>query len=209
MVSSVSNVTSVKMVQEEGAAFTHELAKAAKALTPEDRERLFGLSVTREGGRVIVDAGGGDDKVTVRQGADGSFIVKNEGSPLWVTIPPEGPDPVIGQNKGGNAYSIAPAATPPKVTVRAGDGDDVIQVDPSFEHDLVLEGGAGNDEITGGEGLDVISGGEGNDYIDGGGSVDRLEGGPGNDTYNSTWREDRSGNGDEIIDNEGFDRRLL
>jgi Ca2+-binding RTX toxin-like protein len=56
----------------------------------------------------------------------------------------------------------------------------------------VMEGGLGNDTITGGDqadylsggaGADVLNGGAGNDTLDGGAGLDKLAGGAGNDTY--------------------------
>ena len=48
---------------------------------------------------------------------------------------------------------------------------------------LWLEGGAGNDRITGGDGADTLSGGAGNDTLTGGLGADTLAGGSGNDSF--------------------------
>jgi Ca2+-binding RTX toxin-like protein len=45
----------------------------------------------------------------------------------------------------------------------------------------LLDGGAGNDEITGDLGNDVVRGGPGNDEVDGGAGPDSVEGGDGDD----------------------------
>jgi len=45
-----------------------------------------------------------------------------------------------------------------------------------------VEGGAGNDTITGDDGPNILAGGAGDDTIDGRGASDALDGGPGSDT---------------------------
>jgi RTX calcium-binding nonapeptide repeat (4 copies) len=46
-----------------------------------------------------------------------------------------------------------------------------------------IYGGAGNDHLTGGDGIDLIVGGDGNDQLEGGLSADLLFGGLGNDQF--------------------------
>ena len=47
----------------------------------------------------------------------------------------------------------------------------------------VVQGGAGNDSLTGTLGNDILDGGSGNDILDGGAGADRLIGGAGDDIY--------------------------
>gem|GEM_PF-1602278 len=72
-----------------------------------------------------------------------------------------------------------------------GSGDTVINL-ASFVGDVDIEGGAGNDILTGngsdndlmgGEGNDTLSGGAGVDDLDGGSGADNLNGGSGADEY--------------------------
>jgi len=49
---------------------------------------------------------------------------------------------------------------------------------------MVLDGGAGNDFLVGGAGLDVLTGGSGNDTLQGGLGLDVLTGGAGADYFN-------------------------
>lgn len=49
------------------------------------------------------------------------------------------------------------------------------------DKNVVLVGGAGNDELEGGKGNDILSGGAGGDELDGGKGNDTLNGGAGND----------------------------
>lgn len=57
-----------------------------------------------------------------------------------------------------------------KVTVMGGDGDDVIDASAQANGAvaLVVDGGVGNDRITGGAGRSVLNGGEGDDFLDAG-----------------------------------------
>lgn len=65
----------------------------------------------------------------------------------------------------------------------------------------VINGGAGNDFIDGGDGADRLSGGIGNDEIDGGVGSDIINGGDGNDTiYGGAGKDTiNGGNGDDLI----------
>ena len=69
------------------------------------------------------------------------------------------------------------------ISVFAGDGNDVILVDPSLPtaKSLQIYGQAGNDNLRGGFGNDALIGGDGNDNIDGERGDDNLIGGLGAD----------------------------
>ncbi len=78
-------------------------------------------------------------------------------------------------------------ATFASILVQAGAGADTILVSDANgvftdTHVTVLDGGDGNDTITGGGGGEALSGGIGNDVLNGGGGADTLIGGPDNDT---------------------------
>ena len=77
---------------------------------------------------------------------------------------------------GGGAILSATAASP---QVQGGAGDDTITGGPAADY---LRGGDGNDSIQGGAAFDDINGNKGNDTIDGGsGGADWLVGGQGDD----------------------------
>ena len=79
----------------------------------------------------------------------------------------------------GNALSGIDHAT--KVnTITGGSANDILIGDADDVTNM--DGGAGNDNITGGTAAETISGGTGNDVIAGGGGKDTLNGGAGNDT---------------------------
>ncbi len=88
----------------------------------------------------------------------------------------DGMDNVIILGGEGNDTIRGPYAT--RVTIRGGDGDDVIVCDYARNY---VDGGKGNDIIMGAHGKDFIDGGEGNDIIHGGCSDDTLYGGQGKD----------------------------
>lgn len=62
-------------------------------------------------------------------------------------------------------------------------GDDTFNANAAGNRVDYVWGGAGNDDIRGGEGDDVLLGGTGNDHITGGAGVDTLTGGDGNDRF--------------------------
>ncbi len=72
--------------------------------------------------------------------------------------------------------------------LRGGDGDDL------------LNGAGGADQLRGGNGDDTLMGGDGNDLLNGQGQNDLLFGGAGNDTLNG------NGGNDVLIDEAGNDR---
>ncbi len=108
------------------------------------------------------------------------------------------------------------AAGPVAVAVRGGAGDDelTVLVAPDFFASSV-EGGDGNDRITGGEGgesvegnagIDAIATGGGNDSVNAGpGDGDTVDLGPGNDS--ASVRVD-DGAGDTVAGGPGLDRLI-
>lgn len=75
-------------------------------------------------------------------------------------------------------------------TINGGEGDDVISA--NITEDVTIDGGAGIDEISGGNGDDVLSGGDGVDSIFGNAGDDTIDGGAGED-------EIFGGTGDNVI----------
>jgi RTX calcium-binding nonapeptide repeat (4 copies) len=80
---------------------------------------------------------------------------------------------------GNGGTTIALVAEPGQV-LNGGNGNDT------------LTGAAGNDVISGGNGNDILNGGRGDDTISGGNGNDRLDGGLGNDNLSG-------GNGDDVL----------
>lgn len=82
--------------------------------------------------------------------------------------------------RGGN--DTISAALSGDVTLRGGDGNDLIAPGTSAPGSASIEGGAGNDTLRGASENDTLVGGDGDDSLDGGGGADLLMGGNGYDT---------------------------
>ena len=87
----------------------------------------------------------------------------------------------------GQAKPSISSADVKKIEVNGGSGNDTISLavaggQQAILIPTVLNGGAGNDKITGGEAGDLIQGVDGNDVLTGNGGNDSLLGGAGNDT---------------------------
>jgi Ca2+-binding RTX toxin-like protein len=94
---------------------------------------------------------------------------------------------------GGASDDTLTAASGVAVTLNGGKGDDVLTGDSEAD---VLNGEAGDDTITGGDGNDVLSGGDGNDTFDEGVSKsggDVFNGGTGVDTVDYSGRTASAG----------------
>ena len=69
-------------------------------------------------------------------------------------------------------------------TIIGGAGNDTIDAGPGgYIPSLMLDGGAGNDSLTGGFTPDTLLGGDGNDTLSGGSNNDSLDGGAGIDSF--------------------------
>jgi Ca2+-binding RTX toxin-like protein len=138
-------------------------------------------------------------------------------------------------NPAGGASPDAPA--PPEGTeqvgilrVNLGDSDDTLRVVDAAGHRpgslgtrtvfdggpgndridacAIMRGGAGNDHLQGGPGVDTLEGGPGDDHLAGGAGEDFLNGGPGADLLRGGALSDdlRGGPGpDRLLGGSGFD----
>ncbi|MCI0455950.1 MAG: hypothetical protein L0Z62_03085 [Gemmataceae bacterium] len=94
-----------------------------------------------------------------------------------------------------------------KIWIEGGTGNDVITGGGREDR---IEGGTGNDNITGGLGGDVILGNDGNDVVDGNTGNDIIDGGIGNDILTGGAGSDKlvGGQGSDIITTDGVDSFL-
>jgi Ca2+-binding RTX toxin-like protein len=109
----------------------------------------------------------------------------------------------------GERIAQVPSGSVSEVKASGGDGDDHIQVSPSFRIPAVIRGDAGDDELVGGSGADNISGGAGEDYILGNAGNDTLVGGDGNDQISGDDGDDRIFGGahqDSLVGGHGNDQ---
>ena len=94
------------------------------------------------------------------------------------------------------------------ITVDLGDGSDTL-TDSLLVTPVTVDGGAGDDAITGGGGNDRISGGDGDDSLEGGGGNDTSDGGAGSDSFDGGAGSDtvfaRDGVAESIVCGAGDD----
>ncbi|HEX8912790.1 MAG TPA: beta-propeller domain-containing protein, partial [Humisphaera sp.] len=133
---------------------------------------------------IEVDAGKGNDRVTVDLGAGGAGVAVR----------------VLGGKGNDKLYGGAEADT-----FLGGSGND--RIDGGAGNDS-LDGGSGNDRVTGGDGDDALQGGSGNDVLDGGAGADAIDGGRGNDRIAGGDGDDTlagAGGKDTLVGGAGVD----
>lgn len=108
--------------------------------------------------QLVFKTGNADDQVKVTQGENGQLRFDVNGEQYDVTL-----------------------AQGQQLTVRTGDGNDSIEIDPSVDVNFIVEAGAGDDTVQGGAGDDRIDGGAGQDTIDTGAGFNYAFGGAGDD----------------------------
>lgn len=93
-----------------------------------------------------------------------------------------------------------------QLTLNTLAGDDIVNAAglPAGVIQLTLDGGPGNDRLTGSQGADVIVGGAGNDTITGGRGDDVLFGGGDDDTF--IWNP---GDGSDTVEGQGGTDHLI
>jgi hypothetical protein len=97
-----------------------------------------------------------------------------------------------------------------KIAVNARPGDDLVRIDDGngpFTDSIptTLNGGAGNDTLSGGSGAETLLGGDGNDTIDGNAGADTALMGAGDDTF--VWDP---GDGSDVVEGQdGADTMLF
>ncbi len=97
-----------------------------------------------------------------------------------------------------------------KLVIDGGAGNDRITIDSSVTIATEIDGGSGDDIITGGSGADIIRAGEGRDQIDGRGGNDELYGDEGGDIIEGGAGDDvlYGGAGNDILRGFGGDDAL-
>jgi len=149
--------------------------------------------------QLVIDTtsnGSADDRVDVRSNEDGSIDIYVNGERYPTTL-----------------------ADGQEITIRTGDGDDVIWVDSDITINIVadtgdgddffmggsgndrIDAGAGNDTVYGRGGRDDIFGNSGDDHLSGGDGNDVVYGGDGNDFITGTAGNDylEGGRGDDTL----------
>lgn len=151
------------------------------------------VSIARE--RTLADAGGGRQYVSADQ------IVLTTGGKNDDVRVSQRDDGTLDVGVNGEQYALRLTENQ-ELTLRSGDGNDVITVAPNVKVNIVVDAGAGDDTVTTGAGNDRVDGGLGNDRISTGAGRDDLFGNSGDDILDA-------GAGDDVVyGGDGADRLL-
>lgn len=118
----------------------------------------------------------------------GTLMVLGDASDNRINIFRDGTDLVITE-KGQEIGRFAIVSVT-GINVQAGDGNDVVKVDPHVFINATLSGGSGNDRLSGGGGLNTIEGNDGDDVLKGGLSLNTFDAGAGNNNVYKVSRDD-------------------
>lgn len=143
----------------------------------------FGISAFNVATETVVFEGSAfDDELILRQ--SGGFLTHNATRGNFASDSDIDPGPGVIQ---------IPITSTLRVVVDAGEGNDFVDASESMLQGLAIFGGGGNDRligsnargigdhIDGGDGDDILTGRDGDDYIFGGNGRDQIDGGRGND----------------------------
>jgi hypothetical protein len=150
--------------------------------------------------QLVFTTGARDDAIGVTQRDDGTLDVTVNGESYEVRLG-EGQELTLRAGAGNDVIEVAPTVSV-NIVVEGGDGDDIITTGAGDDR---IDGGAGDDTILSGDGRDDIFGNSGNDVITGGDGVNIIHGGDGNDriTAGAGTNFIEGGAGDDIIHGGG------
>ncbi len=163
-----------------------------------DQEQQFldaGVTVSTDGETLVVevDSGSNDDDVEVVDLGDGRLGLVVNGNVIELTE--EQSNDLRIETGGGDDTVTVGSDVDTGVEIDGGAGDDTIT---GGAGDDTIIGGSGDDRIVGGDGIDDIDGGSGDDNILGGSGNDTIEGGDGEDYIEGQDGEDTISGGDGI-----------
>ncbi len=149
-------------------------------------------SVARADGKVVIDAGDGDDKISVNQDSKTGAVTVNVNGAEREFTGRDADNLVIKAGNGNDTITVGENVTV-KLTLEGQDGRDRIVVDSKVTTGQTIDGGEGNDVLVGGGGRDYVNGSTGNDFIMGRGGNDTVYGGDGDDYLSG-------GDGDDYLE---------
>jgi Ca2+-binding RTX toxin-like protein len=150
-------------------------------------------TITGSAGNDTIIGGAGNDSLRGGAGSDTYQIGVGHGFDSYADGGTSGTDRIVATANGvviglasgfGAASGIEEISSGgfTNVTVAGGTGNDTLNFSTTTLTGIAnIDGGAGNDTITGSSGADTIMGGIGNDRLSGGGGDDTIQGGTGND----------------------------
>ena len=146
--------------------------------------------------QLVFTTGSRDDAIGVKQRDDGTLDVNVNGESYEVRLG-QGQELTLRAGAGNDVIEVAPNVTV-NIVVEGGDGDDSITTGAGDDR---IDGGRGNDTIFSGAGRDDIFGNRGNDVITGGDGVNIIHGGDGDDdiTAGSGTNFIEGGAGDDLV----------
>lgn len=164
------------------------------------RERTVADGSYVSSDQLVLTTGARDDVIGVRQRDDGTLDVNVNGESYEVRLG-EGQELTLRAGAGDDVIEVA-ANVKVNIVVEGGDGDDTITTGAGDDR---IDGGAGNDTIASGAGRDDVFGNTGNDVITGGAGVNIIHGGDGDDaiTAGSGTNFIEAGAGDDLIQGGG------
>src|SRR4051795_9554297 len=144
-------------------------------------------SASLVGGTATLNLDGADDNVTVS--VSNGLLVHGQTT--------GGLNSGSDWDSGMAGDQTVPADGNSKVAVNGGGGDDSITVLAKNTEiaSAAIDGGAGDDVVTGADSNDLLLGGDGNDRLIGAHGADEMDGGAGNDTM--VWNQ---GDGSDVVD---------
>jgi len=97
-----------------------------------------------------------------------------------------------------------------RIEIFAGSGNDRL-LESAVARPIYIDGGAGNDSLTGGDGADTLTGGAGKNTLAGGGGADRINGSGGRDLIFGGAGDDRlfGNGGNDTLDGGGNVDRIF
>jgi hypothetical protein len=142
-------------------------------------------------GELRVKGTAADDRIAVRLRAGQPSIVE------------------VDRGDDGSADFSVERAGIAKITVNAGDGDDLVRIDESngavdIGIPTTIKGGDGDDTLAGGSGNETLRGGDGDDSIDGNRGADVGLMGDGDDTF--VWDQ---GDGSDTVEGQAGQDTML
>ncbi len=199
---SAGNATKLGELQNTGTQIKQSLLSKTPALpaTPPPPTFSKEATVTKTGDKVTIQTNSTDDKIGITQDAKtGDITVKVNGEQQTFS----GKDKdnlVIKAGEGNDTINVDKDVTV-KLTIEGEKGNDEINVAKDSKTGQDIDGGEGDDKITGGSGDDTIKGGAGNDTIEAGDGKDTVDGGDGRDYINGSKGNDKltGGAGDDVI----------
>ena len=158
-------------------------------------------TVTKVGNQIVIDAGVGDDKIAITQNAKTGEVTVNVNGASKTFSKADSENLIVKAGDGNDTINVGKGVTV-KLRLEGEKGNDTIAVDKDVIARQFISGGDGGDTLTGGAGADKIEAGAGDDTVDGGLGDDYINGSKGKDTL-------KGGIGNDVIyggdDNDSID----